>query len=317
MDDRKLERARRRVRLRDLETLVVVAQAGSMRAAAPALHLSEPAISKGIRELEDAVGLKLLERGRRGVSPTPFGEALVRRSRALADDLQNALRELEELADPESGEIRLGAMETLQAGVVAATAQIQLARHPRMRMVFESGQSQDLMGHFLQQRLVDFVVARPLTWPLPPELEGEALFFDQLKVAVGVAHPLARRRKVTLADLQQEHWILSRAESMPHTPIPQAFKAAGLAMPAKVVLSGSLNMRQNMLASGRFVTGVPHSLLPFAHLKGNFHILPVELPPWPLPTMVLRLKGRGLNPAAESFIATLRELSKPLQRPKL
>ena len=223
------------------------------------------------------------------------------------------MRELEELADPEAGEVRLGANETLQAGVVAATAQIQLARHPRMRLVFESGQSADLMGHFLQQRLVDFVVARPLTWPVPSELEGEPLFYDQLKVAVGATHPLARRRKVSLSELVQEHWILSRAEVMPHTPIPHAFAAAGLPFPEKVVVSGSLNMRQNMLASGRFVTAVPHSLLRFAHLKGNFHVLPLEVPSWPMPTMVLRLQGRSLSPAADSFIGTLRELSVPLQ----
>jgi DNA-binding transcriptional LysR family regulator len=293
--------------------LVAVAEAGSMRKAATTLHLSEPAISKAIRELEGAIGLKLLERGRRGVSATTFGSALVRRSRSLVDELQHALRELEHLADPEAGEVHVGAMETLQAGVVAATARIQLARHPRMRLVFESGQAEDLLNHFLMQRLVDFVVARPVTWPVPPEFEGEPLFHDQLKIAVGAGHPLARRRKLALADLVQEHWILSRAETMPHTPVTQAFEAAGLPLPERVIVSGSLNMRQSMLASGRFVTAVPHSLLAFGQAKANFQILPVDVPLWPMPTMVLRLRGRSLSPAADSFITTLQELSLPLR----
>jgi DNA-binding transcriptional LysR family regulator len=313
MDARALERTRRRVRLRDLETLVAVAQAGGMRKASGELHLSQPAVSKAMRELEDTLGVKLLERTRRGVSVTPFGDALVRRSKGLVDELQAALRELAWLSDPEAGEVRLGAMETLQAGVVAAAMRQQLRRYPRMKFHLENGQSPELIGHYLPQRLVDFVVARPAALPLPADIDGEALFHDQLRLAVGPEHPLARRRKLTLADLGEEHWILSRNETLPHTPVSTAFAAAGLPFPSRVVVSGSLNMRQNMLASGRFVTCLPHSLLPFARLRGNFHILPIELPLWPTPTMILKLRGRSLGPAAESFLDTLRELSVPLR----
>jgi DNA-binding transcriptional LysR family regulator len=313
MDAKTLDRTRRRVRLRDLETLVAVVQAGGMRKAAGELHMSQPAVSKAMRELEDTLGHQLLERGRRGVAPTPFGEALVRRSKAVVDELQNALRELAYLSDPEAGEVRLGAMETLQAGVVAAAVQAQLQRHPRMRFYFEAAQSPELIGHFLPQRKVDVVVARPLTLPLPPDIEGEQLFHDQLRVAVGPEHSFARRRKLSLADLLDEHWILSRNEVMPGTPVPLAFAEAGLPMPQRIIITGSLNMRQNMLARGRFVTCVPHSMLPFAQLRGNFHILPIQLPLWQTPTMVLKLQGRNLGPAAEAFLDTLRELSRPLR----
>lgn len=312
MNDKALDRTRRRVRLRDLETLVAVAQAGAMRKAATELHLSQPAVSKAMRDLEDTLGLKLLERGRRGVAPTAYGQALVKRSKALIDELQNALRELEYLADPEAGEVRLAAMETLHAGVVAAAVQLQLQRHPRMRFFLESGQSPELLSHFLPQRLVDVVVARPLALPLQGDVEGEALFHDQLRVAVSPNHPLARRRKIKLADLLDEPWILSRNEVTPGTPVTTALAAAGLPMPRRVVVAGSLNMRQNVLARGRFVTCVPHSLLPFAHIRGNFHILPIELPLWPTPTMIIQLRGRTLGGATEAFLDTLRELARPL-----
>jgi DNA-binding transcriptional LysR family regulator len=94
--------------------------------------------------------------------------------------------------------------------------------------------------------------------------------------------------------------------------VPLALEALGLPFPTRVVTSGSLNMRQSMLASGRFVTCLPHSLLPFARIKGNFQILPIELPPWPTATMVLRLGGRAPSAAAEAFLTTLRELALPL-----
>ena len=310
-----IERAQRRVRLRDLETLVAVVQAGGMRKASLTLHLSQPAVSKAVAELEDALGVRLLERGRRGVEPTLFGDALVHRSRALIDDLQSALRELAYLADPAAGEVKLGAMETLQAGLVGATIQAQLKASPRMRFVLESGQSPDLIEYFLRQRKVDLVVARPYTLPLPPDVQGEPLFRDKLLVAVGPEHRFARRRRLALAELQDETWILSRNEVLPSGPVGQAFAEAGLAMPQRLIGSGSLNMRQNLLASDGFVTCVPHSLMPFGQARNHFKVLPVTLPLWRTPTMVLTLRGRTLNPAAQAFLTTLRRLAAPLVTP--
>lgn len=305
-----IERVRRRVRLRDLETLAAVVQAGGMRKAAVALNLSQPAVSKAIAELEDALGLKLLERGRRGVEPTTYGTALVRRAELLVDQLRGALRELADLADPEGGEVRLGAMATLYAGLVGAAVASLSQRHPRMRFVLEAGQAPDLVQHFLLKRTVDFAVARPLSLPLPAEVEGEPLFFDRLVVVAGNTHPLARRKKLTLAELADEGWILSRNEVMPESPVALAFAAAGLEHPRRIVISGSLTSRYNLLETGRFVTCIPHSLLPFIRERKSFSILPLKLPVWHTATMILTLRGRLLSPAAELFLAELRALAR-------
>ena len=307
-----IERTRRRLRLRDLETLVAVVQAGGMRKAAGELNLSQPAVSKAVAELEDALGLKLLERGRRGVAPTAFGAALVRRSEALIDGVRGALRELAELADPEAGEVRLGSMETLHAGVVGATAAALLAQHPRMRLVVESGQAPELVQHFLKGRLVDFVVARPYSPTLPPEIEAEPLFTDRLLIVVGQNHPLARRRKIGLADLHREHWILSRNEVQPESPVVQTFKAQGLDLPPQIIVSGGLVLRFNLLTTGHFVTCMPHSLMPFLREPSGLRVLPVRLPLWHTATMIMTLRGRDLTPAAQVFLAHLRERAQPL-----
>ena len=311
-----IERARRRLRLRDLETLVTVVQAGGMRKAAGLLNLSQPAVSKAVAELEDALGLKLLERGRRGVEPTAFGAALVRRSEALIDGVRGALRELAELADPEAGEVRLGSMETLHAGVVGATAAALLAQHPRMRLVFESGQSADLIEHFLMGRLVDFVVARPYHPTLPPEIDAEPLFHDRLLVVAGHTHPLARRRKLGLPELQEAGWILSRNEVQPESPVVQALKAQGLDLPRQIIVSAGLMLRFNLLATGRYVTCIPHSLLPFLRHGSTLRVLPIRLPPWHTATMIMTLRGRAPTPAAELFLATLRERARALVEPR-
>ncbi len=306
-----IEQMHRRVRLRDLETLVAVVRAGGMRKAAATLNMSQPAVSKAIAALEDTLGMKLLERSRRGVEPTTVGTALARRAEIMADQLRSALREVTELADPEGGEVRLGAMETLHAGLVGATVSAMLQNHPRMRFVLESGQSPDLVQHFLLRRAVDFVVARPLSVPLPEGVQGESLFAERLFVVAGRTHPLARRRKIALTDLADEGWILSRNELMPDSPVGTGFAAMGLECPRRIVISGSLNSRYNLLDTGRFITCIPHSLLPFSRERMLLRVLPVDLPRWRTPTMILTLKGRTLSPAAELFLTQLRVLSRP------
>ena len=307
-----IAKVKRRVRLRDLDTLVAVVHTGAMRKAAEQLHLSQAAVSKAVQELERAFGVALLERSSRGVEATACGQALVRRAKAVFDELQGALREFEHLGDPAGGEVHLGCMETLHAGLVGAAVERLVHQHPRMRFQFESGQSPELIDHFLRERLVEFVIARPYVLPLPPGIEGEPLFHDQLRVVVGLESPFARRRRLTLDELAGESWILSRNELLPQTPVVEAFAAAGLPMPAQRVISGSLNMRYNLLATGRFVTVMPHSLLPFAKHRSMVRVLPVPLPLWRTPTMILTLQGRTLGPAARLFLATVRELAKPL-----
>lgn len=302
-----IEQLRRRVRLRDLETLALVVKAGGIRKAAPLLNLSQPAVSKAISELEAALGVSLLARGPRGVEPTAFGLALARRAEALTDGLRAALREIADLADPEGGEVRLGSMETLTAGVVGATAQDLLLTHPRLRLVFESGQSPDLIRHFLRGRLVDFVVARPWAHELPSDVEAKPLFHDRLFVVCGKQHALARRRKLALGDLLEQRWVLSRNEAQPDSPVGRAMSEAGLGLPAHTLLSGSLPLRFKLLAQSSCLTCIPHSLLPFLHNRASLHLLPVRLPPWHLPTMVMTLRDRVLPPAAELFLTRLRE----------
>lgn len=307
-----IDRAARRVRVKDLQTLAEVVRLKGIRRAAETLHLSQPAVSRAILDLENALGVVLLQRGRRGVEPTVFGEALTRRTRAVLDELHGALREIAELSNPAAGEVRIGCMETLHAGLVTACVERVSKEHPRMRFVLESGQGNDLISYFLQQRRVDFVVARPLTLPLPPDVHGEDLFFDQLLVAVGRRNAFGRKRNPDLLELKDAQWILSRNELMAGAPLPEAFRRIGSEMPQHVISSGSLHTRYSLLDRGPFVTLVPHSLLPFADNEQRMRVLPIPLPRWDTATMILTIKGRALGPAVHLFLEHLRQMARPL-----
>lgn len=115
------DRIGRRLKLHDLHVLMGVVQAGSMSKAAALLNTTQPAISKSVADLEHAMGARhLLDRTTQGVEPTPYGRALLRRCVAVFDELKQGVQEIEFIADPTVGEIRIGSTEPLAAGILPA-----------------------------------------------------------------------------------------------------------------------------------------------------------------------------------------------------
>ena len=110
----------RRVRLRDLHILFAVVQSGSMAKAAALLGVSQPVVSQAITDLEAAIGVRLLDRNSRGVEPTLYGRILLRSGELAFDDLRQGIREIESLADPGAGEVRIGCPESISGGTPSA-----------------------------------------------------------------------------------------------------------------------------------------------------------------------------------------------------
>jgi DNA-binding transcriptional LysR family regulator len=294
---------------------MAVAASGGMRKAAEQLHLSQPAISKAIGDLEGALGVRLFDRSRRGVEPTVYGRTLLKHGRTLFDGLRQAIGEIEFLADPSSGQLSFGCSETISAGLAAAVIAGLWKRHPRLTFNVESGDAPVLLLHFLRERACELVIARPYGERIDPDLDVIPLFRERMSVVVGPEHRHARRRKMSLRELCDDQWILSRNELMPGSPIVAAFDRAGIDLPRNCVVSGSLNLRYGLLASGRAVTVVPDSLLRFGPNLGALRLLPLELPSWAQHTSIITLKGRTLSPVAELFIAAVRDLAKALSAP--
>ena len=114
----------RRLRLRDLHILSTVVQWGSMAKAASGLAMSQPAVSEAIASLEAALGVRLLDRTPRGVEPTLYASALLKRGLVVFDELRQGIKEIEFLADPTAGEVRIGCIESLTAGLQIGRAHV-------------------------------------------------------------------------------------------------------------------------------------------------------------------------------------------------
>src|SRR3981081_4706034 len=122
----------RRLKLRDLHVFVTILQCGSMAKAATQLGVSQSAVSGVIAELEHTVGVRLLDRSPRGVEATTYGRALVLRSQAAFDELKQGIRDIEFLADPTMGEVRIGCAESTASAMLPALIRQFLQLYPRV-----------------------------------------------------------------------------------------------------------------------------------------------------------------------------------------
>ena len=123
----------RRVRLRDLHILFAAVQHGSMAKAGAHLNMSQSAVSQAIAAIEHTLSVRLLDRTSRGVEPTIYGSALLRRGQAAFDELRIGVKEIESLADPGAGEVRIACGEVLSAGVLPHIIEHMLQRYPCIR----------------------------------------------------------------------------------------------------------------------------------------------------------------------------------------
>lgn len=303
------DRIGRRMKLHDLHVLLAVVQAGSMSKAAVVLHTTQPAISRSIAELEAVVGVRLLERNANGVEPTQFGRALLESGVAVFDDLRQGVRKIESLADPTSGEVRVGSHHFLSASFVPAVINRLSSRYRRIVFHVHSGDT-DTLYRDLGDRKVDLLVA----WKsreIPDErLQFEHLYDDRHVVAAGTTSPLSRRRRIRLEDLVKEAWTLSPPESVLGAISIAAFRAKGLDYPRATMFSLPTEARLGLLATGRYVTIVSTSVLRFPTRRMEIKVLPVDLPIASMPIGIVTVRNRGLNPAVALFIDCAREIAK-------
>ena len=178
----------RRLKLRDLHVFSTVVQRGSMAKAARQLGVSHPAVSEVIADLEHALGVRLLDRSAQGIQPTVYGDALLKRSVAVFDELKQSIRDIEFLSDATTGEVRVGCIESQWHTLVPEVILRFSKLYPRVDVHADLiANSRDFPG--LRDRQYDFLLQRTpaslLGEDAPPELNVERLFDETMVVAAG------------------------------------------------------------------------------------------------------------------------------------
>jgi DNA-binding transcriptional LysR family regulator len=306
------DRIGRRLKLQDLHILMAVVKAGSMSKAAVLLNTGQPAISRSIRELERTLGVCLLERGPRGVEPTAYGRAVLNGGAAVFDDLRQTVKNIEFLVDPEVGEVRIGCDLSQAASFVSVVVDQLSRRYPRMQFHVVTPETDAVRD--LHERNLDLLITRKFGSTTDEQLDFEVLFDGSYVVAAGSRNPWARRRRIALAELAKEPWTLPLRETPAGAAIIEAFHASGIDCPRASVFVRAALVRIGLVATGRFLTICPSSILQFPIRYPQIKPLPVELPIAPVPVGIVTLKNRMLSPVVQLFIEHAREIGRRLAK---
>jgi DNA-binding transcriptional LysR family regulator len=302
------ERIGRRLKLRDLHIFMVVAQQGSMGRAAKHLAVSQPVVSKAISDLERTLKVRLVDRTMKGVEPTVYGSALLRRGAIVFDELGHSVKEIEFLADPTAGEVRIASVDALNSTFLPAVIDRLSRKFPRLTFCVATAQHLEI----LHERRVDLALAYV---PAPFEhddLTAEFLCSDAMMVAAARDSKWARRRKIELSELVDEPWCLPPKESMAGPLVARAFRERGLGRPRNFVTTDSSQLRQALIATGRVLCFFTTTRLQLSGRHSGLKAVPVDLR-IPFGNVgIVTLKNRTMNPAAELFIEGARQLAKQL-----
>lgn len=296
----------RRLKLRDLYVFLTVANEGSMARAAAELGVSQPVVTAAIADLEAALGLRLFDRTRRGVKTTPFGDVLIQGGLKTFDELKNTISDLEFLADPGAGIVKIGCPETISP-ILTPIFERMRKQHPRLvfDVVDVVAPTYDLPQ--LRDRTLDLAVLRVL-WapPHPEDLLVEELADDETVVVVGAKSPFARKRTIELADLAHSDWVLPPPHSTNSIVVTEAFQTQKLPLPNVAYVTFSVALRASLLGTGRYVSVMPKTLMKIEGSRMGLKVLPIQLAARKWPIVLVTLKDRTLRPAARQFIDLLR-----------
>jgi DNA-binding transcriptional LysR family regulator len=290
----------------DLEMLLAATRHGSMAKAAESLGISQPAISRAVAELEATLGVRLLDRNRRGVVATLYGEALARRANAALDEISLGMKEIKSLADPSAGELYIGSPEPLTEALLPDVIKRFWRHYPRVSINVIIA----LAGEFtnLRARNIDFQINRLLPDFAAKDIETETLFDEQLFVVTGIGNIWARRRKIALAELIDEKWVVQNNTS---DNVAYVFRGRKLRVPRATVAAYSAFLRNELAASGDFLAILTAPQLLVLRNQGlKVKVLPIDLSDLSVKVAIFRLAGRTLSPVARLFLDYVRETCK-------
>lgn len=292
------------LRTRHLDVLLAVAAAGSMQRAAQRINLTQPAISKMVREMEATFGAPLFERSKRGVTLTECGRALAIRAEYLLNDIARAYEEIAAIDKGTLGSLRIGVLPVAEGALLPKGLMALRRIAPALRIRIHEGTGPALLAA-LRRGEVDCVIGRlDIAGTSAGDLRTERLLRLPTRVVTRRRHPLAARKRVTLKELASYPWILPEPGSPIRTVIESVFTAAGVAAPVPIVESASIRLNYQLVQSSDMIGVMPDDA---ASAYGRaLTVLPFE-PGERLPWVGAMTRSAPSSQALNLFLRVLRE----------
>jgi DNA-binding transcriptional LysR family regulator len=279
-----------------------VAQAGGISRGAELARVSQPAVSKQIAELEDALGVRLLERLPRGCRLTEAGTMLAdyaRRWRSVENEAERAIAEYRGL---QRGRLAIGASLTIGGYLLPAAIGEFHRLFPEIDLQLEIANTQHI-----QQSLLDGMVELALTeGPIEDdELESAVFYQDELVAIAPARHPLLNKKRVTVREICREPFILREEGSGTRAVVERALRRKGITVKPLMSLA-SPEAIKNAVAAGMGLAIVSRLIVALELQTGLLGVIPLQDLTIRRPLHLQRVRGRSESPAAAKFLEVLK-----------
>ncbi len=286
-----------------LRHFLAVVDHHGVSAAAEGLHISQPALSKSIRNLEESLGVELFERLPTGVVPTRFGEILARRVRLMDLEYRHALTEIQAIKGGTSGVVNIGAGPVWTVRILPPIIAAFHRQQPKVKVGLRTGVIDTLVPALLAGELD--VVCASLDFPSHPEIVKEHLVELSHVLIARAAHPLVGRRDLAAAELLHYPWLALTGDYVGNSRVNSFFAANELDAPRVAVESTSISAILSLLQQGDFIVNIPTLMLPFAETFGVQRIA-LRGTLWDSPAGIAYRASKSPIPAVNAVCAMIR-----------
>jgi DNA-binding transcriptional LysR family regulator len=291
-----------------LRHFLAVLEHRSISAAAEAVHISQPALTKSIRQLETTLGVSLFERRPNGVVPTPFGEILGRRVRLMALEYEHAITEIQTITGGSGGIVHVGAGPVWMLRLLPPVIAKFHIHRPKVKVSIRTGVIDTLVPALLGGEMD--VICATLDFPSHPEIVKEHLTDIKHTLTANTQHPLAQRDEVTPSDLLGYPWIMLANDYVGASRVNSFFAANELAPPHVAVETSSIASVLSLLQAGNYIVSLPTIMLPYIQAFGLAQ-LATRGTLWESPAGIAYRRTKTPIPTVQAFCAMVRSSFEP------
>ena len=290
---------------RKLIIVLEVAEQGSVSRAAQTLRIAQPSLSRTISEFEETVGVRIFNRGSRGVTLTPEGERLLTHARAIRAELHHAERDISDARSAEQAPISIGIVPVHPIDPLIGALLDLITARPKIHANLETG-TRDQLVKRLTQGEFDMILG-----PLPPEPLGlgfteEIIYYEELEIFCGRQNRLFGCAATSLEELAGMNWILGKPGATSRRRVEALFRSQGVEPPRINIEFEDIPARRAMVLQSDFLSVFQRNHVMREIESGRIYALPI---PWgqdDRPIGIIRLNGLPLSAPAADFITSVR-----------
>jgi DNA-binding transcriptional LysR family regulator len=305
-----------RLKTRQLPLLVAIAEEGNIHRAAQVLNTTQPAASKLLKDMEDALQVPLFDRLPRGMRPTRYGETMIRHARVALATLDQAHDEINALKAGRFGQVSVGAITSPALMLLPPAVALVKQEHPNLRVAIEIETSDVLLERLAQGKL-DILVARLFAQHDKSQLRYERLTEEPVCAVARPGHPLLGVAGLSLRDVAAAGWIVPPAGSVLRHRFELMFQEEGLAPPANILETAALLFVTRMLQQSDMLAVLAADVVRYYAAHGIVTALPLAMPCHMDDFGIITRTDRIPSPAAKVMMRALKTSSLPIYGRKL